>query len=109
MNLALFEGLDDVAGLEVLVAGQSDTALEAGRHFTRVVLEATQRRDRAFPDDRPLAKEANLRATGDDTVAHEAAGDRTDARHAEDFAHLGLAGDDLFEDRREQTEHGGLD
>ena len=45
-NLALFERLDDVARLEVLVVRQSDAALEAGGHFARVVLEAAKRRDR---------------------------------------------------------------
>ena len=44
-NLALFEGLDDVAFLQVLVVGETDTALEASLHLTRVVLESTQRRD----------------------------------------------------------------
>ncbi len=77
--------------------------------LARVVLEAPQRRDRALPDDRALAKEADLGAARDDALAHEAPGDRADARDAEDLADLGLAGDDLLEDRREQAEHRGLD
>ena len=39
-DLALLEGLDDVALLEVLEVGQADAALEALAHLADVVLEA---------------------------------------------------------------------
>ena len=56
-----------------------------------------------------LAQEADLRAAGDDALAHRAAGDRADLGDSEDRADLGLAGDDLLVDRLEQAEHRGLD
>src|SRR5262245_10527477 len=96
-DFAVFVGLDHVAGLEVLVVLEADTALEALTHLTHVVLEAPQRSDRALPDDRALAEEPDLRPTGDDTARDVATGDATDTRHAEHLAHLGVARDDLFE------------
>src|SRR3954463_13715480 len=93
-DLALLERLDDVAGLEVLEVGQADAALEARLHLADVVLEALERRDRALPDDRALAEEAHLGATGDDAVLDEAARHPPDAGHGEHLAHLGVAGDD---------------
>jgi hypothetical protein len=51
--------------LQVLEVGQADTALEALADLAHVVLEATQRRDGALPDDGAVAQEANLGATGD--------------------------------------------
>ena len=68
-----------------------------------------QRGDRALPDDRALAEEADLGAAGDGAVVHVAAGDWPDPGHREDLADLGLAGDDLFELGREQADHGVLD
>ena len=53
-DLALFEGLDDVARLQVLEVLEPDAALEALPHLAHVVLEPTQRRDLALPDDRAL-------------------------------------------------------
>src|SRR5690349_1687243 len=96
-DFALFEGLDEVAGLEVLEVGEADTALEALADLAGIFLEPAQRGDRALPDDDAVAQEAHLRATGDDPRAHVAAGDRADPGHPEDLADLGLAGDDLLE------------
>src|SRR5664280_1773176 len=108
-NLALFEGLDDVAIFQVLVVGETNAALKARLHLSRVILEAAQRSDRALPDNGALAQESNLRTTGDDAVADEASGDGADLGNAKHFAHLGFAGDDLFVDRRQQSQHGRLD
>src|SRR5262249_8107853 len=60
-DFAVFVGLDHVAGLEVLVVLEPDTALETFPHLAHVVLEAPQRSDRALPDDRALAQEPDLR------------------------------------------------
>src|SRR5215210_7922433 len=92
-DFALFEGLDEVARLEVLKVAETDTALETFADFASVFLEPLERLDRAFPDDRSIAKEAHLGATGDLPAAHEATGDCADPRHAEDLADLGFAGD----------------
>src|SRR6187397_2970286 len=108
-DLALFEGLDQVALLEVLEVGQADAALEALTDLPSIFLEPLERVDAALPDDDALAQEADLRAAGDDTRAHAATGDEADARDAEDLAHLGLARDDLFELRCEHADHGALD
>ena len=56
-----------------------------------------------------VAQEPHLRAAGDRAVAHVAARDGADTRDAEDLAHLGLAGDDLFELGLEHAHHGVLD
>ena len=45
-DLSLFEGLDEVALLEVLEVGQADAALEALADLTGVVLEPLERLDR---------------------------------------------------------------
>src|SRR5688572_11007153 len=84
-DLALFVGLDNVARLEILEAGQADAALEALTNLTCVVLEPLERRDLALPDDRAVAEEADLRATRDDARLHVATGDGADAGHAEDL------------------------
>src|SRR4051794_16975576 len=97
------EGLDDVAALQVLVVLQADTALVAGLHFADVVLEALQGGDLALPDDRAVAQEPDLGATGDRPVEDVAAGDLADPRHGKHFPHLGFAGDDLFELRLEHA------
>ena len=64
-DLPLLEGLDDVAGLEVLEVGEADAALEALATSRASSLKRLQRRDRALPDDRALAEEADLGAAGD--------------------------------------------
>src|SRR5262249_31382535 len=46
------EELDLVADLEVVEVVQAETALVAGRHFPHVLLEALERLDRPFVDDR---------------------------------------------------------
>src|SRR4051812_1920358 len=84
-DLALLEGLDDVALLQVLVVGQPDAALEALTDLSSVVLEPLQRGDDALPQDDAVAQEADLGAAGDDPVGDVAAGDGTDARDAEDL------------------------
>src|SRR5439155_8017364 len=96
-DLSLLVGLDDVARLEVGVVLQPDTALEAFTHLTHIVLEASQRRDRALPDDRAVAQEPHLRPARDRAVGDVAPRHPTDARDAEHLPHLGLAGDHLFE------------
>src|SRR4029079_2620356 len=95
-DLAFLERLDHVAGLEVLIVLEADTALEAVAHLAHVVLEAPQRGDLALPDDRAVAQEAHLGTTGDDATRDVATRDLADARHREDLSHLGIAGDDLF-------------
>jgi len=41
-DFAFFERFDDVASLQVLEVGQTDTALEALAHFANVVFESAQ-------------------------------------------------------------------
>ena len=50
-----------------------------------------------------------MRPAGDDARADVAAGDGADPGHPEDLPDLGLAGDDLFELRGQQADHGLLD
>src|SRR4051794_14136350 len=104
-DLALFEGLDDVAILEVLEVGEADAALEALVDLTDVVLEPPQRGDGTLPDDRALAEEPDLGATGDRAVGDVATRDGADLGDAEDLADLGFAGDHFLELRGEHADH----
>jgi hypothetical protein len=54
------EGLDDVACLDVLEAGEIDTALDALADFGDVVLDALERGDLALPDFFAIAQDADL-------------------------------------------------
>src|SRR5579864_3384200 len=53
-----FERLDHVVGLDVVVVLQADTAFVARADLARVVLEAAQRADLAFPYDAAVAHQA---------------------------------------------------
>src|SRR5258708_28382567 len=64
-NQPIFEGLDRVARFQVLEIGQADTALEARRDLTHVVLEPPQRSHLALPNHRALTQEAHLPTAGD--------------------------------------------
>ena len=57
----------------------------------------------------PSRRNRTLRAPGDDPVEHVAPGDAPDPGDLEDLAHLGVAGDDLFDIGLQQAEHGVLD
>ena len=108
-DFALFEGFDDVAGLQVLVIRETDSTFEASGYFTSVILEAAQTGDRALPDNRTITQESNLGPTSDDTVAHEASSDRPNLWHAEDFTNFCFTSNNLFVNRGEHPEHGRLD
>ena len=72
------EGLDDVADLDVLVAGDADAALEAALDLGGVVLEAAERADLPLVDHAVVAEEAGVGAARDDPVDDHAAGDDAD-------------------------------
>src|SRR5271168_999018 len=55
------EGFDNVAGFHVVEILQRDTAFVTLRDFARVVLEALQRRELAFPYRAPVADQARTR------------------------------------------------
>ena len=57
----------------------------------------------------PSRRKRTFEPAGDHTRAHVAAGDGADARHPEDLADLGLAGDDLFVLGGEHADHRLLD
>src|SRR5689334_3649808 len=78
-HLLDLEALDLVAGLVVVETVEADTALEAGAHFVRVVLETAQRADLALEERVLAAADAGGDAAvdlafGDETAGHEAAG-----------------------------------
>lgn len=54
------EGLDQVAGLDVLEAVDADAAVEAASHFRRVVLEAAQRTDPTLVNDDAVPDQTDL-------------------------------------------------
>src|SRR5206468_2708206 len=66
--------LEDVADLDVVVAGELDAAFEAGLDLADVVLEALEGLDRqVLGDDHPAAGEADLAAALDVPVGDVAA------------------------------------
>src|SRR5437899_7002746 len=91
LDLAGLEDLEDVALAEVVEALEEDAALEALRHLAHVVLEAAELRDRRLVDDRAVADDPDARTAADDAAGHVGAGDRAEARDAEELAHLHLA------------------
>src|SRR5919197_2151995 len=91
LDLAGLEDLEDVALAEVVEALEEDAALEALGHLAHVVLEAPELRDRRLVDDRPVANDPHAGATADDTAGHVGAGDRAEARDAEELPDLDLA------------------
>src|SRR5690242_16036201 len=64
------EALDDVALLEVAEAVERNTALVAGRHFARVVLETTQGLDVAIPEGHTVADDTRLAGAENLAVQH---------------------------------------
>src|SRR5690554_2066641 len=96
-NLDHFVCLDDVVLLDVVVVLKQDAALEAGRNFTDVVLEAAQLGDAALVNLAPVAGEPCLGATADQTVGHVGAGDVAFTGNTDDLTHGGVADDLLLE------------
>ena len=92
--------------LDVLEAGEVDTALDALTDFADVVLEALERGDLALPDLVAFAEQADLRVAADEAVGDTAAGDLADLGDLEDVEDLGAAGVVLLEDRLEEAVHG---
>src|SRR5260370_3958253 len=99
-----FERLDHVVGLDVVVVIQPDTAFVARADLARVVLEAAQRADLAFPYDAAVANQTRASVARDLAVDHHRARDRS-ARHVEGLAHLGAPQRLFAVGRREQTFH----
>ena len=104
-NQTLLECFDEIAGLEVLEVGQANTAFETFANFTHIILKATQRLDRALPDDGALTQESDFGATGNDTTSHHTARDRTDFGNLKDVTYFGFASDDFFVLRRQHSDH----
>src|SRR5208282_5584803 len=89
-------------------AFNADAALHAGPDFVDVVLEAAQGLDDALVDQALSAENAGF-AANQAAVVDDAAGDVAAFGQLEDFADLGRADDDLFDDRFQQAGHGFLD
>src|SRR5665213_3617851 len=100
------EGFDDVAGLDVLEAGEVDTALDARTDFGDVVLDALERGDLALPDFLAVAQHADLCVAADEAVGDLAAGDLADLGDLEDLQDRGASSIVLLVDRVEQAVHG---
>src|ERR687896_1845872 len=88
LDLAGLVDLELVAFLDVRVVLEHDPALETGADLAHVVLDAPERGHGAVVDDRAVADQAHLRAARDAPVGDVGAGDRADARGAEDRPHL---------------------
>src|SRR5215468_2494330 len=91
------ERLDDVADPQIVVAAEGQTTLEALADLGRIVLEASERRDRdVVRDHGTIAQQTCLRVATDDATPDDAAGDETDLRRAEQLTDLRGAELDLF-------------
>src|SRR5918994_1835253 len=106
LDLLRVVDLDHVALLHVGVVLEDDAALEPGGDLAHVLRSAPERLDRPVVDDRAVADQAGLGAARDAALGDVAAGDRADARGAEDGADLD--GPDALLDllRREHALHG---
>src|ERR1044071_9702892 len=98
--------LDLVADFHVVEVFQTDAALETFAHFGNVILEPAQRSDVAFPAHHAIANDSRSRVAADGTVDHHAARNGSGPRHAENFAHRGLAENPLLLDGFEHADHG---
>src|SRR3954468_14379977 len=108
--LAQLERLDDIADLDVVVAVDGQTTLEALADLGRVVLEPLQRRQLGVVDDhRTVPDQPDLRVAAEQAAGHPATGDVAHLRGAEDLPDLRLAKGDLLVDRLEHALQGGLD
>src|SRR5258708_16271806 len=102
------EHLHRVAFDEVVPALESDTALEAFADLVDVILEASQRGDRAFPELLVPAPEADPVAAMNDTIGDDAASNDL-AASLDRLTHLGVPVDDLLEPRLEHAREHSLD
>src|ERR1019366_6274940 len=96
--------LENVLFLEVVESLEADAALEAFGHLARVVLEALEALDLAFPDDGAVADQPDLAGSDDLALGDVAAGDGH-VLDLEDLTNLGLAVALLDERRRKQAFH----
>src|ERR1019366_1006636 len=90
LDLLDLVALDDILLLELVVALETDAALEALDHLARVVLEALEAGNLPVPNHGAVAHEASLRAAHALPRRDVATGDGR-ALHLEDDADLGLA------------------
>src|SRR5262249_10180546 len=77
--------LDHVAVLDVGEVPEHDAAVIPRGDLADVLVEPPQALDLSVVDDRTVADQTDLRAAGDRAVRDVAAGDRADARGAEDL------------------------
>src|SRR5690606_650043 len=96
-DLPRLEALHDIADLDVAVALEHETALEALADLGHVVLLPPQRGEVGALDHHgTVAQQPHLGVAADDPAGDHAAGDVADARGPEDLPDLGLAEDDLL-------------
>src|SRR5581483_11572939 len=103
------EGLNHIAGFDVAVIRDRDTALHAVGDLFGIVLEAAQRSDLAFEDDHVISQQANFGVPLDGAIAHATTGNRANFRNAEGFENFGASLIGLFERWFKKTAHGALD
>ena len=99
------EGLDHVAGFDVLVALESNATVESCSHLRDIVLEPAQRSDRAFVYHHIVAQQSDGRVAGNDTFDHVTAGDGSDLWHTEDLSDFDSSLGDFLELRLEESRH----
>src|SRR5262245_51215437 len=105
LDLFELERLDDVAFLDVVVALETDTALDPLANLARIVFEALEAHELARPHDHAVAHQTHIGGALDDAFAHDAARHRAHLADAEHLTHGSLAELLLDLGRREQTLH----
>src|SRR5262245_19627932 len=114
LHLLDAEGLDNVADLDVVVAGNFQAALEALADLGDIVLDAFERVQagtavRRWVNHDAFANEPDLGVAANDALSHEAAGHRADATDLEGLADHGSPQIDHFLDRLELAFQSGAD
>ena len=109
LNGNFLEGFDDVAFLDVVAVGETDTTLEVGCHFLHVVLETLQGVDFAREDDNAVANQAGLVGALNLTVDDISTGNVTHLGDVVNLAHFDSSCDFFLDDWFEHALHGFLD
>src|SRR5262245_57820417 len=105
LHLLNAEAFDDIADAHVLVVLERHAAFLADLPFAHVVLEALERRERAFVHDDIVADEPDFGAALHRAFGDLAPGNLADLGDVEDFQNAGIAEEGLAQFRRKLAGH----
>src|SRR6056297_3179089 len=102
------EALDNIALAHIIVVGKGHSALLTGRYLLDLVLEALERRQRAFVNDNVVADQAYFGTTLDAAISDETTCDLADLRDVKDFPDFSVAEEDFPKGWIKHAGHGLL-